>query len=543
MNRHWLASYGERIPAEIDPDAYGSVLQMLEAAMARFADKPAFRCLGRTLTYADTDRLSRDFAAFLQTKLGIARGDRVAVMLPNLPAFPLAMLGIMRTGAIQVNVNPLYTPRELEHQLSDAGVKAIVIFNGVSATLAEIIGHTAIEHVISVGPGDGTPAQVPSPPTDARLAHVTAFTAALAEGAKLPLTSPALDGDDLLFLQYTGGTTGLSKGAALSHRNLVANTEQFKAFMPDAVHPGRETIVTALPLYHVFALMVNFITYFSIGAENYLVPNPRDMRGFVATLKEARCTVFTGVNTLFSGLVMQPDIGEVDFSRLRVSIGGGAAVLPTTSEKWKAVTGKDILEGYGLSETSPVLTLNPMTKGGFSGTVGLPLPSTEIRLLGEDDREVALGEPGEVCARGPQVMKGYWRKPEANAAAFTPDGYFRTGDVGVFDASGFLRIVDRKKDMIIVSGFNVYPNEVEAVAAACPGVAECACIGKPDDKTGEAIALFVTKVPGAALAEADVIAHCRRQLTAYKVPRSVRFLEALPKSNVGKILRKDLRAV
>jgi long-chain acyl-CoA synthetase len=543
MTRHWLASYGTRIPAEIDPDAHGSVLSMLERAMTRYADRPAFRCFGRTLTYDDADRLSRDFAAFLQGQLGTAKGDRIAVMLPNLPAFPLAMLGIMRAGAIQVNVNPLYTPRELEHQLRDAGAKAIVIFNGVSATLAEIIEHTAIEHVISVAPGDGIGAELPSPPVDERLTHVTAFTTALTDGAKLPLTSPALTGDDLLFLQYTGGTTGLSKGAALSHRNLVANTEQFRAFMPDALREGAETIVTALPLYHIFALMVNFITYFSIGAENYLVPNPRDMKGFVATLKQARCSVFTGVNTLFSGLLMQPDIGEVDFSRLRVAIGGGAAVLPTTSEKWKALTGKDILEGYGLSETSPVLTLNPMTVGGFSGTVGLPLPSTDIRLLGDDEREVALGEAGEVCAHGPQVMRGYWQREEANAAAFTLDGYFRTGDVGVFDARGYLRIVDRKKDMIIVSGFNVYPNEVEAVAAACTGVAECACIGKPDEKTGEAIALFVTKMPGAELTEAEVIAHCRRELTAYKVPKTVHFLDALPKSNVGKILRKDLRGL
>jgi long-chain acyl-CoA synthetase len=543
MTRHWLTSYGERIPAEIDPDACGSVLDMLERAMTRYADKPAFRCFGQTLTYAEVDRLSRDFAAFLQARLGIAKGDRIAVMLPNLPAFPLAMLGIMRTGAIQVNVNPLYTARELEHQLSDARVKAIVIFNGVSATLAEIIGHTTVEHVIGVGLSDGTAAALTSPPVDERLTHVTAFTAALADGAKLSLASPALNGDDLLFLQYTGGTTGVSKGAALSHRNLVANTEQFRAFMPDALRDGEETIVTALPLYHIFALMVNFITYFSIGAENYLVPNPRDMKGFVAILKEARPSVFTGVNTLFSGLLMQPDIGEVDFSRLRVSIGGGAAVLPTTSEKWKARTGKDILEGYGLSETSPVLTLNPMTGQGFSGTVGLPLPSTDIRLLDDKGCEVALGEAGEVCARGPQVMRGYWQKDEANAAAFTSDGYFRTGDVGVFDASGFLRIVDRKKDMIIVSGFNVYPNEVEAVAAACAGVAECACIGKPDEKTGEAIALFVAKMPGAELSETDVIAHCRQQLTAYKVPKTVRFVDALPKSNVGKILRKDLRGL
>ena len=543
MTRHWLNGYGERIPTEINPDAYGSVLEMLEGAMKRYADKPAFRCFGKTLTYADTDRLSRAFAAYLQNKLGIRKGDRVAVMLPNLPAFPLAMLGIIRAGAVQVNVNPLYTPRELEHQLNDSGARAIVIFGGVTATLAEIIAHTKIEQVISVNLGDGTGAILQSPPVDTRLTHAVGFADALAQGEALPLERPALTGDDILFLQYTGGTTGLSKGAALSHRNLVANTEQFKAFTPDALRPGQEIVVTALPLYHIFALMVNFITYFSIGAENWLVPNPRDMAAFVQTLKESRCTVFTGVNTLFSGLLMQPNIAEVDFSHLRVAIGGGAAVLPTTSEKWKALTGKDILEGYGLSETSPILTLNPMTANGFSGTVGLPLPSTDIKLLGENDAPVELGQPGEICARGPQVMKGYWQKAEANAQAFTADGYFRTGDVGVFDATGYLRIVDRKKDMIIVSGFNVYPNEVEAVAAACAGVAECACVGRPDEKTGEAITLFVSKIPGATLKEADVIAHCRRELTAYKVPKEVRFLEALPKSNVGKILRKDLRAL
>ena len=542
-SKHWLAAYGGRIPAEIDADAHTSVLAMLEEAMKRYAEKPAFRCFGKTLTYADTDRLSRNFAAYLQQKLGVKKGDRIAVMLPNLPAFPLALLGIVRAGAVQVNVNPLYTPRELEHQLNDAGVEIIVMFSGVSATLAEIIGKTTVKHVISVGLDDGVGAALPSPPVDARLNSVAAFADVLAQGADLPFAPVALNGDDLLFLQYTGGTTGLSKGAGLSHRNLVANTEQFKAFMPDALRPGQEVVVTALPLYHIFALMVNFITYFSIGAENWLVPNPRDMESFIATLREARCTVFTGVNTLFGGLAMHQKIGEADFSRLRVAVGGGAAVLPTTSAKWKALTGKDILEGYGLSETSPILTVNPMTIEGFSGTVGLPFPSTDIKLLDSDDREVALGEAGEVCAKGPQVMKGYWQKPEANAAAFTADGYFRTGDVGVFDEHGFLRIVDRKKDMIIVSGFNVYPNEVEAVVAACAGVAECACVGKPDEKTGEAVRLFVARAAGGTLTEADVIAHCRRELTAYKVPKEVRFLESLPKSNVGKILRKDLRAL
>ncbi len=543
-HRHWLATYDKRIPAEINPDAHRSVLDMFESAMQRFAGRPAIRCFGATLTYADTDRLSRNFAAYLQTKLGVAKGDRIAVMLPNVPAFPLALLGIVRAGAVQVNVNPLYTPRELEHQLNDAGVEVIVIFSGVSKTLADVINKTKVKHVISAGPGDGTGAALPSPAVDSRLTSPVAFSDALTEGAKLAFTPVRLSGDDLLFLQYTGGTTGLSKGAALSHRNLVANTEQFKAFMvPDALRPGEEVVVTALPLYHIFALMVNFISYYSIGADNWLVPNPRDMDSFIETLRQARCTIFTGVNTLYGGLLMHPKILDVDFSRLRAAIGGGAAVLPTTSAKWKALTGTDILEGYGLSETSPVLTLNPMTSGPFSGTVGLPFPSTDIKLLGDDDQEVPLGQAGEVCAKGPQVMQGYWQKPEANAAAFTADGYFRTGDIGVFDERGFLKIVDRKKDMIIVSGFNVYPNEVEAVAAACAGVAECACIGKPDQKTGESVRLFVAKAPGANLSEADLIAHCRRELAAYKVPKDVRFLDALPKSTVGKILRKDLRGL
>jgi len=442
-----------------------------------------------------------------------------------------------------VNVNPLYTPRELEHQLNDAGTNIVVIFNGATATLAEIIGNTSVKHVISVGLADGTSAALTSPPVDARLTDVTAFNDALAQGARLHFVPVELTGDDLLFLQYTGGTTGLSKGAALSHRNVVANTEQFKAFVPDALRPGREVVVTALPLYHIFALMINFISYFSVGAENWLITNPRDIDNFVVVLREARCTVFTGVNTLYGGLVSHPKIGEADFSRLRVAIGGGAAVRPTTSAKWKALTGRDILEGYGLSETSPILTLNPMTGSGFTGSVGLPLPSTDIKLLDAGDNEAALGDAGEICTKGPQVMKGYWQKPEANAAAFTADGYFRTGDIGVFDDRGYLKIVDRKKDMIIVSGFNVYPNEVEAVAAACVGVAECACVGRPDEKTGEAVRLFVAKAADTALNEADVIAHCRAQLSAYKVPKEVCFLPALPKSNVGKILRKDLRAL
>lgn len=540
--RHWLGEYGDRIPAAIDPDIHPSVVAMLEGAMSRYADRPAFRCSGQVLTFAEVDRLSRAFAAYLQLELGVAKGERVAVMLPNILPFPLATIGIARAGAVQVNVNPLYTPRELEHQLKDAEARVIVISSGASATLAGIIENTPVEHVISVSPSDVSGVAPAGPALEARLRHVVHFAEALARGADLRFDPVKLDREDLLFLQYTGGTTGVSKGAALSHRNLVANTEQFKAFLSNTLRPGDETVITALPLYHIFALMVNFLSYFSLGAENWLVPNPRDMDDFIRVLQQSRCTALTGVNTLYGGLLSHPRVKEVDFSRLRVAIGGGAAVHPVTSERWKALTGRDILEGYGLSETSPVLTLNPATSRGFSATVGLPLPSTDIKLL-DGDREVAIGEDGEICAKGPQVMKGYWRKPEANAAAFTADGYFRTGDIGRFDARGYLKIVDRMKDLIIVSGFNVYPNEVEAVVAACSGVAECACVGAPDEKTGEMVRLFVAKAPGATLAEEDVIAHCRRQLAAYKVPKQVRFLDALPKTPVGKVLRKDLRAL
>ncbi|WP_280150730.1 AMP-binding protein [Piscinibacter sp. XHJ-5] len=540
--KHWLVNYGST-PHEIDPDAHRSVVEMMDQAMKRFADLPAMRCAGQTLTYADIDRLSRDFAAYLQGRLGVKKGDRVAVMTPNLLAFPIAFLGIIRAGAAQANVNPMYTPRELEHQLNDAGVETIVVFGGVSATVAEVMPRTGLKTVITVNVGDGSGVALPSPPVDARLGRAIAFADALAEGATLPFTPVDIDGDDLLFLQYTGGTTGLSKGAALSHRNLVANTEQFKSFMPDSLRPGQEVIVTAIPLYHIFALMVNFITYFSVGADNWLVPNPRDFDNFLDTLKKARPSVFMGVNTLYAGLVAHPRSKEVDWSNLCLAGGGGSAVIGTVSEKWRALTGTFIREGYGLSETSPVLSFNPAAVREFTGTTGMPLPSTDIKLLDDEGREVGIGEAGEICAKGPQVMKGYWRQPEANAAAFTADGYFRTGDIGMFDDEGFLKIVDRKKDMVLVSGFNVYPNEIEAVATGCAGVAECACVGVPDEKTGEAVKLFVTKAPNVALSEADVIAHCRQQLAAYKVPKFVRFVDALPKSTVGKILRRELRDI
>jgi long-chain acyl-CoA synthetase len=541
--RHWQASYGNT-PKEINPEAYASVTVMMEQAMQRFADKPAFRCAGQTLSFADMDRLSRDFAAYLQSKLGVKKGDRIALMTPNLLTFPIAFLGIIRAGAVQVNVNPLYTPRELEHQLNDAGVETIVVFSGVSGTVAEVKDKTKLKTVITNGVGDGSGKVLPSPPVDPRLAGSISFAEALAEGAKLPFTPVALSGDDLLFLQYTGGTTGLSKGAALSHRNLIANVEQFKAFMPkEMLAGGGEVIVTAIPLYHIFALMVNFITFFSVGADNWLVPNPRDFDSFIDTLKASRPTVFMGVNTLYAGLVAHPRGKEIDWSRLKLAGGGGAAVIRAVSDKWKAMTGIIIHEGYGLSETSPVLSFNPLTMTEFTGTTGLPMPSTDIKLLDDDGKEVALGEAGEIVAKGPQVMSGYWNKPEANAAAFTADGYFKTGDVGVFDARGFLKIVDRKKDMIIVSGFNVFPNEIEEVATGCPGVAECACVGVPDEKSGEAVKLFVVRAQGASVTADEILAYCRANLTGYKMPRHISFIDTLPKSTVGKILRRELRDV
>lgn len=540
--RPWLKAYGT-IAATIDPDRYSSVTALMDAAMVKYADRPAFHSLGRSITYAQVDQLSAAFCAYLQHQLGVRKGDRIAVMLPNFAAFPLAMLGIIRAGAIQVNVNPLYTPRELAHQLRDAGCDTIVIFAGSTPTLAEIIGETPVKNVITVKPGDGLGLDAPSPPIDARLKQTIAFADALAAGAQLKRTPVTLTGDDNLYLQYTGGTTGLSKGATLSHRNLIANTEQFKALMGDVMTDGQDSVVTAIPLYHIFALMVNLISYFSVGAENWLVANPRDMDGFVATLKAARPTVFTGVNTLFQGLCMHPGLKEVDWSRGRLCAGGGSAILEPTAKRWQEITGLFIREGFGLSETSPIVSLNPPSVNEYTGTTGVPMPSTDVKLIDDDGNEVPEGGSGEICVKGPQVMSGYWQNPKANEAAFTPDGYFKTGDVGLIDERGFLKIVDRKKDMVIVSGFNVYPNDVESVATAIPGVAECACIGVPDDKTGEAVKLFVVRAPGATLTEQDVIDGCRKGLTAYKVPKYVVFIDALPKSTVGKILRRELRNV
>ena len=541
QERPWIKTFREYgIAAEVAAAPHASVTAMLEAAMQRYATKTAFVSFGQRLSFADVDRLSRDFAAWLQAQ-GVKRGDRIAVMTPNILAFPVAMLGIVRAGAVQVNVNPLYTARELAHQLQDAGAETIVIFNGSTATLAEVLDQTPVKRVVTAGLALRADSPLPNPPVDARLSGAVSMVAALTVGAQQRWTPVPLTADDLLFLQYTGGTTGLSKGAALTHGNLIANSQQFGLFMPDAMRPGEEVVVTAIPLYHIFALMVNFIHYFSIGAENWLAANPRDMDGFVETLRQARPTVITGVNTLFAGLTLHPKLAEVDWSKLRMVGGGGAAIVPAVSERWQAITGHFIREGYGLSETSPVVSFNPGAVQSFSGTTGLPMPSSDVKLLDDEGNEVAPGGAGEICVKGPQVMRGYWEKPDANAAAFTADGYFRTGDVGAFDERGFLKIVDRKKDMILVSGFNVYPNEVEAVASGCAGVAECACVGLPDARSGEKVALFVVRTPGANLTAEQVVAHCRANLAGYKMPASVEFVQALPKSSVGKILRRELR--
>ena len=539
---HWQASYDTGVPAEINADAFASVSHLFEQAAAKHADKPALECFGQTTSFSSLNDSSRSFAAYLQNELSVKRGDRIALMAPNVPAFVIAMFGILRAGAVQVNVNPLYTPRELKHQLNDAGAETIVVFGGVSATLAEIIDATPVKRVISLDLGDGTGLPIPSPAADERLQNVTKLADAITQGAKLELQDPGLTPDDTVFFQYTGGTTGLSKGAVLSHRNIVANAEQYKAFVPQAVDEGAEVLVGALPLYHIFGLMLK-IAYLSIGGKVLLIPNPRDMDAYIDAIKDAKFTVMAGVNTLYAGMMMHPRIKDVDFSALKVSVGGGAAVIEATSEDWKAVTGTHIKEGYGLSETSPLLCINPASVETFSGTCGLPVSSSDVKLLDENDQVVGIGERGEICCSGPQVMSGYWNNDDANREAFTKDGYFRTGDIGVFDEAGYLKIVDRKKDMIIVSGFNVFPNEIEAVVTACEGVAECACIGVADAKSGEAIKVFAVLTEGSDVTQESLIAHCRENLTGYKIPKHISFLPELPKSNVGKILRRELRDI
>jgi long-chain acyl-CoA synthetase len=540
MSKPWFDQYDPWVPHEIEADAYENVVEMLMEAGERFSDKVAFSNFGATKTYAEVLSLSRDFAAYLQNELGITKGDRVALMAPNMMAFPIAMFGILRAGAVQVNVNPMYTARELEHQLNDADTDTIVVFSGSTKTLADVIDRTGIKNVIVAKLDDLIGLGLPSPPTDERLKNSIAFLDALSAGADMNLSDVKLSGDDLIFLQYTGGTTGLSKGAMLTHRNLVSNIMQFECCAGDYIRLGEDVVITAIPMYHIFALMVNTLSYFKFGGTNVMITNPRDMPAFVKEWSKWKVTVFTGVNTLYNGLLHTPGFADLDFSSLGFSVGGGAAVQKAVSDKWKEVTGKHIKEGYGLSETSPILTINPFGMTEFINAIGVPAPSTDISLRDDDGNEVPQGERGELCAKGPQVMKGYWRREDATAEVMTDDGYFRTGDIAVMDETGYFRIVDRKKDMIIVSGFNVFPNEIEAEIAAMDGVLECACVGVPDEKTGEAAKVFIVRSDEALTKEA-VRAHCKKCLTGYKVPRQIVFIDELPKSTVGKILRRELR--
>jgi long-chain acyl-CoA synthetase len=541
QNRAWRRSYTPGTPLDIDMTAYRSIVEMFHEAVDCFGDKPAYVSFGSSLSFSEVDRLSRDFGAFLQQRMGVKKGDRIAMMAPNTLGFVIGMFGIIRAGAVQVNVNPLYSPKELKHQLSDADTDTIVIFSGSTPTLAEVIGDSPIRNVIVFGLDDLVDKGLPSPPADPRLDKPLALMDALAEGADLELNEPSMQQEDLLYLQYTGGTTGLSKGAMLTHGNLIANILQFQAMDPDGfVKDGEEVVLTAIPMYHIFALMVNTLYFFKRGATNVLVTNPRDMESFVRIWAASLPSIFTGVNTLFNGLLHTPGFSDIDHSGLKFTMGGGAPVQKAVSEKWKKLTGNYIKEGYGLSETSPVLTVNLLGETNYRAGIGLPVVGTDISLRDDENNEVPPGEAGELCAKGPQVMPGYWRRPDATAESMTEDGYFKTGDIAVMDEDGYFQIVDRKKDMILVSGFNVYPNEVEDTVAAMPGVLESACVGVPHESSGEAVKLFVVKSDPKLTAE-SIGTFCREHLAGYKVPKQIEFLEELPKSAVGKILRRELR--
>lgn len=553
MEKIWLNRYPKGTPAEINPDEYQSLVQIFTESCRKFSDHGAFANMGHTLSFAELDAKSRDFAAYLQKQAGLVKGDRVAVMMPNLLQYPVAVFGILRAGMICVNVNPLYTPRELEHQLQDSGAKAIVILANFAHVLAEIADKTPLEKVLITEIGDLLPfpksaivnfvvKYVKKMVPGYKLAGTIPFKSALSSGSKSDLTPVDITGEDIAFLQYTGGTTGVAKGAMLTHRNMVANMLQTSAFVGPALEEGKETVITPLPLYHIFCLTVNCLTFMKHGSLNVLITNPRDIPGFVAELQKCgKFTFITGVNTLFNALVNNEEFAKLDFSSLKFAVGGGMAVQRAVAEKWKKITGVFILEGYGLTETSPVVCVNPIDMQEFSGSIGLPLPSTEISLRDDEDKELPAGERGELCVRGPQVMLGYWQRPEETAKTINSDGWLHTGDIATVDEQGFVRIVDRKKDMILVSGFNVFPNEIEDVVVMCEGVLEVACIGVPDDKSGEAVKVFVVPKPGVELTIETVREHCKRELTGYKIPKHIEFRDQLPKSNVGKILRRELR--
>lgn len=541
MHKIWFSHRSPGIPAEIDPDRYGSVLALFERATQRFGQFPAFTHRGTTLSFADLDALSRDLAAYLQKALGLGKGDCVAIMLPNLLQWPVALFAAMRTGARITNINPQYTAAELSHQLNDADVKVIILCTESTPQFAQIQTPTKLKSVIVTAADDLSAGGPKSNGLNAGVSLMIDFCSALRSGNTLQFDSVAICSDDILFLQYTGGTTGRPKGAVLTHRNVVANLLQFSAMYDRSIEAGKETIITALPLYHIFALTCNCLALMRHGAHNILISDPRDLAELVREWGHWPCSVFTGVNTLYNGLLNTVEFRALDFGALKLCIGGGAAIQTAVAEQWTRLTGCSILVGYGLSETSPLVTTTPHNDTEFTGSIGIPVPSTEISLRDERGDEVAIGEPGQLCIKGPQVMRGYWRQEQATKEAMTVDGFFQTGDIATVDEAGYFRIVDRKKDMILMSGFNVFPNEIEEVVAQCQGVLENACIGVPDARTGEAVKVFVVLKPRYNLNSAAIRSHCIQLLTPYKVPKHIEFIDALPKSTVGKILRRKLR--
>ena len=551
MERIWLSEYPEGVPAEIDPSQYASLKEVIEEACRKFAPLPAYTSMGHRLSFADIERLSRHFGAYLRTEAGLARGDRLAVMMPNVLQYPVSVFGALRAGVVVVNINPMYTARELAHQLADSGTRAIVVVENFAHTLQEAIGRTPVEHVITTGIGDLFPfpksalvnlvlKRVKKAVPGYHLPGAVGFRRCLALGKRRDMPEEDLAPRDIAFLQYTGGTTGVAKGAILSHGNMVANVLQAGAWLRPVTVEGNEVLITALPLYHIFALLANCLTYSHLGAENILIADPRDRKRFVRTLRKTPFTAITGVNTLFNALLHTPGFSQCDFSRLRMSLGGGMAVQRPVADRWRNVTGRTLIEAYGLTETSPAACINPITNTQFNGSIGVPVPSTEVSIRDDDGNPQPLGGVGEICIRGPQVTRGYWNRPEETAEVMIDGNWLRTGDIGRMDERGYVFIEDRKKDMILVSGFNVYPNEVETVVAGCPGVLETAAIGRPDPKSGEIVKLFVVKSHPGLTAE-TLLAHCRNNLASYKVPKEVEFRDRLPKSNVGKILRRALR--
>jgi long-chain acyl-CoA synthetase len=549
--RPWLDQYPAGVPAEIDVDEFPSIVSVLDSAIARYRDRPAFANLGKVLSYGDVDRLSAQFAAYLLGELQLKKGDRVAIMMPNCLQYPISTFGILRAGLTVVNVNPMYTPRELRHQLVDSGASVIVVLDNFGHTVQESIAGTQIRHVVTTGLGDmvGFPKgaivnfvlkYVKKMVPDYDLPGAIRFRDALVLGQLRKPPQVTIDPGDIAFLQYTGGTTGVAKGAMLTHRNLVANMQQAAAWVGGNVKPGEEIIVTALPLYHIFSLTANGLVFTKFGGLNYLITNPRDMPGFVKELSKIPFTAITGVNTLFNGLLNTPGFDRIDFSHLHLTLGGGMAVQRAVAERWKQVTGCTLVEAYGLTETSPAACINPMDLAEYNGSIGLPVPSTDACIKDDDGRHLPAGEVGELCIKGPQVMKGYWNRPEETANVIDAEGWLHTGDMARMDETGFFYIVDRKKDMILVSGFNVYPNEIEDVIAAMPGVLEVAAVGVPDEKSGEAVKVVIVKKDPSLTAD-QVKAHARENLTGYKHPKYVEFRAELPKTNVGKILRRELR--